>query len=184
VPVLLAPGILSLVAAAGMAVATGAGLRVEARAQEIRPPVGENVATQGYEVEPVVGLEAWSPTFDLALAYGPRFTHLGGDGPDSDTWLQRAWAVAQWRPAEAWQLRANATATYGVVDLFRVATAPGQPGEPPPVGQAAPVATFLDYRRYELLLGADGRLGQQLDLRSALVLMREGGAAAGTATSK
>ena len=78
-------------------------------------------------------------------------------------------------PRVAWQLRADGIATVGTVDLFRIATAPGQPGEPPPVGQAAPVASTLDYQRYELALSAEGRLSRQLELRASLGAMREGG---------
>ncbi len=177
-PALLAPGLLALVASADLALSYQAGVRVEARAQQLRPPIGEKVTNEAFEIEPRAGLEGRSPTLQLELAYAPRFTRLGGDGPDRDAWLQRAWAVVRWRPAAAWQLRANGTATVGTVDLLRIPTAPSQPGEPPPIGQAAPLASSLGYRRYELELAADGRLGRQLDLRSSLAVSREGGASA------
>jgi hypothetical protein len=175
-PALLAPGLWSLVASAGLTLSYQAGVGVEARAQQARPAVGENSTTNSLEIEPSLGTAGSSGALRLELAYAPRFTHLGGDGPDSDSWLHRAGAVVRWQPAATWQLRANGTATVGTVDLFRIATAPGQPGEPPPVGQAAPVATTLDHRRYELVVSAEGRLGRAFDLRTSLDVTREGGA--------
>jgi hypothetical protein len=175
-PATLAPGLWSLMVSAGLSVSYQAGVRAETRAEQIRPAVGEDTTTGVLEVEPAVGLQGRSPALQLELAYSPRFTRLGGDGPDSDSWLHRAWAMARWRPDAAWQLQAHLTATAGTVDLFRVTTAPDQPGAPPPVGQAAPVATTLDYLRYELALTAEGRLGRHLELRSGLTLMSEGGA--------
>ncbi len=174
-PALLAPGLWTLVVSAGLSLEYQAGVRAEARADQVRPAVGESTTYQSLEVEPRVGLEGWSPTLQLELAYAPRFTHYAGDGPDDGTWLQRAWAIARWRPTAAWQLRADGIATVGTVDLFRIATAPGQPGEPPPVGQAAPVASILDYQRYELASSAEGRLSRHLELRASLGAMREGG---------
>lgn len=174
-PALLAPGLWSLVASAGLTLTYQAGARVEARAEQARPPVGENTTTESFEVEPLVGLDGWSPTLRLQLAYAPRFTRLAGDGPDSARWLHRAWAVARWRPSAAWQLHANVIGTAGTVDLFRVATAPNQPGDPPPVGQVAPVTSMLDYQRYELTLAAEGHPGRHLGFRGRLSVMREGG---------
>jgi len=177
-PALLAPGLWSLVASAGLTLSAQAGARVEARAEQVRPPVGENTMNEVLEVEPAIGLLGLSPTLRLEAGYAPRLTRAAGDGPDSDTWLQRAWVRARWHASPTWQLQARLTAITGTVDLFRVATAPSQPGEPPPVGQAAPVATTLDYRRYELVLGAEGRLNRHFDLRGDVALMQEGGASA------
>lgn len=175
-PALLAPGILSLMVSADLAVSYLAGVRAEARAQQLRPAVGENVTTGAFELQPGAGLEAWSPALQLDLAYAPRFTHQGGDGPDADTWLHRARAGVRWRPTSTWELLTSGTATAGSVDLFRIATAPGPGGEVPAVGQAAPVASYLDYRRFELTLAAEGRLDHRLELRTRLALLREGGA--------
>jgi hypothetical protein len=174
-PALLAPGLWSLVASAGLTLSYQGGARVEARAEQSRPAVGENTTIESFEVEPTIGLEGWSPTLRFQLAYAPRFTYLGGDGPDSDRWLHRAWAVARWRPSAAWQLQGNLIGTAGTVDLFRVATAPGLPGEPPPVGLAAPVPATLDYQRYELTLASEGHLGRHFGTRWRLSVMREGG---------
>ena len=177
-PAFLAPGLWSLVVSAGLTFSYDAGVRVEGRAEQVRPPVGESTTTEVLEVEPGLSLLGVSPTLRLEAGYAPRLTRVGGDGPDSDTWLQRAWAMVRWHASPRWQLRARLAATAGTVDLFRVATAPSQPGEPPPVGQAAPVATTLDYQRFELVLGADGTFGRHFDFRGDVALMREGGASA------
>lgn len=174
-PIPLAPGIWSLVASAGLTVSYQAGVRVETRAEQVRPPVGENATTGVLEVQPGIGLLGEASTLRFELDYAPRYTRVGGDGPDDDSWLQRAWGSIRWRPDAAWQLHANATAMSGTVDLFRISTAPDQIGQPPPVGQSGPVASTLDYQRYEMVLGADGRFGRRLDLRSSLALLREGG---------
>lgn len=175
-PALLAAGLLSLVASAGLTPSYQAGVRAETRAEQVRPPIGENTTTGVLEIEPRVGLTGSSPELLAELVYAPRFTHVGGDGPDSNTWLQQAWAAVRWRPTTAWKLQANLTATAGTMDLFRIATAPSQPGEAPPVGQAAPVASALDYRRYQLELSSEGRIARGFELLGGLAVMREGGA--------
>jgi hypothetical protein len=177
-PALLAPGLCSLVVSASLSLSYQANLRTEARAEQIRPPVGENTTTEALEVQPSVGVAGSSPALRLELTYAPRFTHVGGDGPDNDTWLQLAWAAVRWRPSAAWRLQVNGSAAAGTVDLFRVATAPGQGGEPPPVGQAAPVASALDYRSLQLAFSAEGRLGREFELLGGLAVMREGGTTA------
>jgi hypothetical protein len=175
-PALLAPALLSLAVSAGLTPSYQASVRAETRAEQVRPPVGENTTTDVFEVEPRIGLSGSSRDLRLELVYAPRFTHVGGDGPDSDTWLQVGWLTVRWRPTAAWKLQANMTATAGTVDLFRVVTAPARPGDPPPVGQPAPVASSLDYRRYQLELSTEGRLRRRLDLLAGVIVMREGGA--------
>jgi hypothetical protein len=126
-PVLLAPGLLSLVVSAGLTLSYQAGIRVEARAEQVRPPVAENTTIGVLEVEPLVALAGVSPTLRLEAGYEPRFTRVGGDGPDSDSWLHRARVMARWRPTAAWQFRTNGTVTAGTVDLFRVTRRRGWP---------------------------------------------------------